>query len=554
MPKARPFPDALLARLAREHGTPLYVQGAAGVRRQIARLAGFDVVRYAMKANSSIALLEVIRGAGAQVDCVSAGEIARALSAGWAPEETCFTADLFSRASLEAVARYRVPVNLGSLDMIEQYAAAVREDGPRGVTIRLNPGFGHGHSKKVNTGGDETKHGIHVSQLGEARRRAEAAGLHLAGLHMHIGSGTDLDHLRRVRDAMVAAAREAGDRVEAVSPGGGLPVPYREGEDEFDVEGFTEIWREARGPLTDALGRAPRIEVEPGRYLVAEAGCLLTEVRAVKEVAGHPCALVDAGFNDVCRPMVYGAFHQVSIVGRDDEPAAPTLVAGPLCESSDVLTQGPGGAPLPQPLPAPRIGDLLCVHDTGAYAASMASNYNSMPIAAEVLVEDDGAVRLARPRQSIDALVQAELDALGRAHPEAPFTHAGGIVARLGQGGIPEILVVRSSSWTGETDEWVLPKGHIDPGETAETAALREVREEAGARCDEPRFLGRVEYHAKGEDVACAFFAMTLVELGEPEEERDRTWLGVEEARRKVPFPETFRLIEAAARAASSRP
>jgi diaminopimelate decarboxylase len=229
---------------------------------------------------------------------------------------------------------------------------------------------------------------------------------------MHIGSGSDLDHLVRVCDAMRAAARNVGPSLATISGGGGLPIPYRQDDTPLDVARYAAAWRDARDAIAAELGRAVRVEVEPGRFLVAEAGCVLTEVRAVKEVAGMPYVLVDAGFHVLCRPMMYGAFHAITLVGKDHLPRRPTMVAGPLCEAADVFTQDTSGAPMPQDLPVAEPGDLLCLHDTGAYGASMASNYNSMPVAPEVLIEG-GVPRLVRPRQAHSGLMAAELALLG---------------------------------------------------------------------------------------------------------------------------------------------
>lgn len=389
----RPFPDHLLAALASEFGTPLFVQGLDELPARIASLAAFDRVRYAMKANSGLALLDAVRRAGGWVDCVSAGELRRALEAGFEPHEICFTADLFDRASLPLVVELGCAVNFGSEDMIEQYAGALRSagvalDGTRGVTLRLNPGFGHGHHAKVNTGGPASKHGIWHTHLPAAVARVRAAGLEVTGLHVHIGSGTDMQHLLAVGDALRDAALAVGSSVATISAGGGLPVPYRADDPTLDLDGYARAWTATRDALVGAFGHAVALEVEPGRFLVAKPACLLTEVRAVKDVDGMPFVLVDAGFNALCRPMVYGAHHGISIVGRDEGPARPTMVAGPLCESGDVFTQGPGGAPAPRDLPRCSVGDLLVLHDTGAYGVSMASTFNSMPLPKEVVVED----------------------------------------------------------------------------------------------------------------------------------------------------------------------
>lgn len=391
-----PLTAERLLPIAREVGTPVYVHDGDHSAAQVKRLAGFDVVRYAMKANSNVALLRLLRAAGAVADCVSLGEFERALAAGWAPGELCFTADLFERPTLARIVDEGLPVNVGSPDMIEQYAAAAG-DRARGITLRINPGFGHGHSSKVNTGGEGTKHGIWHGELDACVARARAVGLEVTGLHMHIGSGTTLEHLSRTADAVVEHAPRIGSSLRAISGGGGLPVPYRGDEPEFDVEAFTGVWREAAGRVGELIGHRPQLEVEPGRFLVAQGGVLLAEVRAVKTVAGLRCLLVDAGFHNLCRPTMYGAFHRITVLGREGEPTEPTLVAGPLCESSDVLTQQAGGEVAPQDLPRAEVGDILCVHDTGAYGASMASAYNSMPIAPEVLLHG-GEATLARPR------------------------------------------------------------------------------------------------------------------------------------------------------------
>lgn len=403
MPHTKPriLDDRLLERLAREHGTPLYVYDAATIRARVADLSGFDAVRYAQKANSNRAILSLLRREGVLVDAVSAGEIARALAAGYPPGEIVFTADLFDRAALAMIREHPVPVNLGSPDMVEQYA---RLEIGREIVLRVNPGFGHGHDRKVNTGGETSKHGIWHEELPAVVEHARRLGLLVTGLHVHTGSGSDLENLTRACEAMLRFARVVGGSLTTVSAGGGLPIPYRAGEPRFDVGRFTGAWRETKAAIETEVGRAIRLEVEPGRYLVAEAGALLTEVRGRKRQGEVEFVLVDAGFHNLVRPALYGAWHEISLVGKPpDARATPKVVAGPLCESADVFTQTRDGRLDPRTLPEVREGDLLCIHDAGAYAASMASNYNSQPFAAEVLV-DGGEVRLVRRRQKAEEL------------------------------------------------------------------------------------------------------------------------------------------------------
>ena len=407
------FTPDLLRTLAQQHGTPLWVYDANTIRQRIADLKVFDTVRFAQKANSNTHILRLMRAQGVVVDAVSRGEIERALAAGYTADQTpgatsgiVFTADLFDAATLDTVVRHGVPVNAGSIDMLEQLGQ--RSPG-HAVWLRINPGFGHGHSNKTNTGGEHSKHGIWHADLGAALAAIQRHGLRLVGLHMHIGSGVDYGHLQQVCAAMVDLVKRAGVPVEAISAGGGLSIPYREGDARIDTAHYFSLWDAARREIASHLGRHVHLELEPGRYLVAESGALLTEVRATKAMGNNAFALVDAGFSDLMRPSMYGAFHGISVIpmSEGERPLQPTVVAGPLCESGDVFTQGEGGVVLTRDLPQARVGDLLVLHDAGAYGASMSSNYNSRPLIAEVLVDGESH-RLIRRRQTVAELLALE--------------------------------------------------------------------------------------------------------------------------------------------------
>lgn len=400
-----------LAELAGEHGTPFYAYDWRVIRARIESLSRFDVIRYAQKASSNTHLLARMREAGVVVDAVSLGELQRALRAGFRggqePAEVVYTADIITPDTLDRVLEENVPVNAGSADMLAQVGEA-RKGHP--VWIRVNPGFGHGHSKKTNTGGEWSKHGVWYQQLGEALSVIDRYQLDLVGLHMHIGSGTDFEHLRQVCDAMVSQVKSAGRDLRAISGGGGLPIPYR-GEEPFDTGALFELWDRARGRIAEHLGHDVALEIEPGRYLAGEAGVLVAEVRAVKRVGSHRFTMVDAGFDNLVRPAMYGSYHRITVHRPDGSEREggiePTVVAGPLCESGDVFTQEEGGVVVPRDLPAAEVGDLVVFHDAGAYAASMASNYNTRVLAPEILLDDDGA-HLIRRRQRIDELLDLE--------------------------------------------------------------------------------------------------------------------------------------------------
>ncbi len=414
-----------LQSLAVAHATPLWVYDADTIRDRVERLRLFDTVRFAQKACSNTHVLRLLRGLGVQVDAVSAGEIQRALHAGYDARDEhsgiVFTADEIDAATLALVAEHGIPVNAGSVDVLDQLGRHLGDHahGHR-VWLRINPGFGHGHSRKTNTGGEHSKHGIWSSDIPAALETIARHGLRLVGLHMHIGSGVDYGHLENVCDAMVRHVREVvalGHDVTAVSAGGGLSIPYRVGEVSVDTAHYFSLWDAARRRLADELGHAVHLEIEPGRFLVAESGALLAEVRAVKDMGANHFVLCDAGFNDLVRPAMYGGHHAISVVAcanakvRGDLDLAderrPTVVAGPLCESGDVFTQDAGGVVEARALAPAEVGDLLVFHDAGAYGASMSSNYNTRPLAAEVLV--DGATsRVIRRRQTVAELIALE--------------------------------------------------------------------------------------------------------------------------------------------------
>lgn len=408
------MPYQHLVQAARQHGTPCWVYDASVIRARIRQLRGFDVIRFAQKACSNIHILRLMREQGVKVDAVSLGEIERALLAGFTPgleqAELVFTSDLMDEATLKRVVQLKVEVNAGSIDMLHQLGPV--SPGHR-VWLRINPGFGHGHSQQTNTGGPNSKHGIWHEQLGEALAAVRDNGLHLVGIHMHIGSGADYQHLQSVCAAMVETVKRLDYPLEAISAGGGLSTPYRDQDEPVDVARYVEVWQQAKAEIEAVQGHALRLEIEPGRFLMAESGSLISEVRATKNMGENHFVLVDAGFNDLMRPAMYGSYHRMTLL--DAEGAAPerplhtTVVAGPLCESGDVFTQNDDHYIAPRLLPEAQVGDLLVIHDTGAYGASMSSNYNSRPLLPEVLV-DEGRSRLIRRRQTLAELFRLELE------------------------------------------------------------------------------------------------------------------------------------------------
>jgi diaminopimelate decarboxylase len=412
-----------LARLADQIGTPFYLYDGAELRRRIGDLAALTEgptlqARYAMKANSSWKVLEAVRGAGLWIDAVSGNEVLRARRAGFPmgarPPVVMLTADVLRDNALTVVLEHGVLPNVGSPGMIDE----LRGSGYAGpIAVRVNPGFGHGHVQSCDTGGPSSKHGIWHEAFDLLRARAAAAKLPIVALHAHIGTGPEVsefdENLRRLV-GMLAERIPDLPTIEAVNLGGGIPHPYRPGAPRYDLAGFRKLLLFASERLAAAAGRPIRVEIEPGRYPVAGAGLLVCRVKDLKEThantkgPGHRFIMVDGGFNDLIRPAMYGSYHHISIVGKGAERAPePFVVAGPLCESGDVFTRDEHELLDPRELPRPDVGDLLVLHDAGAYGAAMSSNYVSIGRAAQVFWDDGRATLIAR-RETIDDVVRAE--------------------------------------------------------------------------------------------------------------------------------------------------
>ena len=210
---------------------------------------------------------------------------------------------------------------------------------------------------------------------------------------------------------MEKLAAEVGPSVRSISAGGGVPTPYRNGEEHVDLGTYYKLWDAARKRLEERFGHPVGLEIEPGRYLVAESGYLIAEIRAVKHQGDNLFYLVDAGFNNLARPVLYGAYHPMAIAPADGSsdvrPQVDAIVGGPLCESGDIFTQEEGGFVRAERLPRAEVGDFLVIGCAGAYCAAMGSNYNSKPMAAEVLV-DDGSAKPIRSRQTFEDLIRNE--------------------------------------------------------------------------------------------------------------------------------------------------
>jgi len=407
------FGDKEIVSAVEQYGSPLWLYDFSIIEKRIWDLRSFGVIRYAQKASSNINILSRIKDLGVEVDAVSAGEIVRALRAGFAPDQIRYTADIFDKNSLALIKEHSIPVNIGSPDMLMQlHEAGINVP----IAIRINPGFGHGHSQKVNTGGEFSKHGVWHGDLETVLKKVAELDFTVECLHVHIGSGSDYTHLSQVVSAMeqvVGSVIALVPKLKVISIGGGLPIPYmRDGsEKSINLGRYYDIWNTARIKMGNSLGHYLQLEVEPGRYLVAESCVLAAEIRAVKKMNKNLFYLIDAGFTDLVRPAFYGAYHYISVIhrnGKETAEEANVIVAGPLCESGDVFTQEEGGIVVNRKLPLAQVGDLLVIHDAGAYGSAMSSNYNSRLLAPEILWEKGEYVQIKK-RQTFEQLLENEI-------------------------------------------------------------------------------------------------------------------------------------------------
>ena len=382
-PAVRRFDDwdaARLRALADEHATPLYVVDLDRVRenyRRIDRAFPEATVHYAAKANTSRAVLQTLRDEGAGIECASAGEVHRALDAGVDGSDILYTAVNPPAEDLDyAVEVDGITITVGAEDTVDRLA----ERGYDGrLCVRVNPGVGAGHHPHVRTGSNP-KFGVPLDRAADLLAEADAAGFEVVGVHAHAGSGIsdeDLTAHRELVSRMGDLVREVPIPLEFVDVGGGFGVPYRPDDPPLDLDAVADATREALGEVDADL------HVEPGRFVVADAGVLLTRVNTVKEAGETTVVGVDAGMTTLLRPALYDAYHHVRSLAADtdERPAQTVTVAGPICESADIFGT--------YELPAPSRGDLLAIGNAGAYGEEMASQYNARPRPATVAVDGD---------------------------------------------------------------------------------------------------------------------------------------------------------------------
>lgn len=402
------IPTGQLSDIAASAGTPCYAYDAAAIRAAYATLdTAFGdyphAIHYALKANSSLAIVRLLQGLGSHADANSLGEVDVALRCGYRPDQIVFTGVGKSAAEIDrAVSLGLLAINVespGELDRIDQRAIA--QNARARVALRVNPDIDAKSHPHISTGLKANKFGV---PIGEApalfREMAARRGLVPVGAHVHIGSQiTTLDPLSKAAEAVVALARDLkseGVELEHLDMGGGLGISY-DGSPVVDPAAYV------RALVAATRGSGLRIAIEPGRVLVGPAGVLLTRVVDVKQFPqSKRFVVLDAGMTELMRPALYNAFHRVEPLVRRDGPEVATDLVGPICESTDAYARD-------RMFPPVEVGDLVAVRDVGAYGAVMGHTYLRRPLPPEILVDGD-RWRIIRRRQTLDELLALETE------------------------------------------------------------------------------------------------------------------------------------------------
>ncbi len=401
------FDNVSVKELAQKYDTPLYVMSEKRIRDNYNRIydaliRNYKYVRlyYAAKANSNLAVLKILQSQGAYLDTVSPGEVFMGLISGYTQDRIMFTGTSVRNDELKVLSDANVTVNIDSQSQLDRLLKIAV---PPILSVRINPEIGAGHHSHCITAGPDSKFGLWEEEAIQAYAIAKRARVERFGIQMHIGSGIlEVEPYVLAVDKLLSIAKriheEVGISFDFIDIGGGFGVPYKPEDKEFDLNEFAaKVVTPFKAKVSEyGLGK-PFLCIEPGRYIVCDSSILLTEVNTVKVTPSKKFVGVDAGFNTLVRPTMYGSYHPILVANKLGTADKETYdVVGPICESGDALAKD-------RELPIIEEGDLLAVLNAGAYGFSMSSQYNSRPRAAEVLIRQ-GKSFLVREREQLDNL------------------------------------------------------------------------------------------------------------------------------------------------------
>lgn len=389
--------------LVAQYGCPLYIYDTAIMERQYKRIqSAFKVKRlkinYACKALSNINVLKFFNTLGSGLDTVSVQEVEMGLKAGFKKEDIIYTPNCVSIEEIEEATGLGVRINIDNLSILEQFGQ-LHPHIP--VCIRINPHIMAGGNSKISVGHIDSKFGISFHQMPLVKRIVESTGLAIEGLHMHTGSGIlDADVFLRGAEILLNVAGDFKD-LDYIDFGSGFKVPYKEGDGETDIEELGVKISKRFNEFCVEYGKDLCLMFEPGKFLVSEAGFFLAKVNVIKQTTSTVFAGIDSGLNHLIRPMFYDAYHQITNISKPVAKKRFYTVVGYICETD---TFG-----INRRISEINEGDILCIHNAGAYCFSMASNYNSRFRPAEVMVYN-GQAHLVRERETMDDLLRNQVE------------------------------------------------------------------------------------------------------------------------------------------------
>ena len=388
-----------LLELANKYGSPLYVYDTDKIASQYNRLTGaFSGVKnlklnYAVKALSNINILKFFKNLGAGLDTVSHQEVQLGLTTGIDPKKIIFTPNGVSLKEIEEVAKLGVQINIDNLSILEQFGQKHPEIP---VCIRINPHIMAGGNSKISVGHIDSKFGISIHQVPHIKRVVKNTGMNINGIHMHTGSDIlDIDTFLRATEILFDVAKQF-ENIDFIDFGSGFKVPYKEGDISTDIEQLGLQLSARFNEFCKEYGKEITLMFEPGKFLVSEAGVFLAKVNVVKQTTSTVFAHVDSGFNHLVRPMMYDSYHQITNISNPEGRDRYYSVVGYICET-DTFGSNRRISEISEE-------DILCFHNAGAYCYSMASNYNSRYLPAEVMIVN-GQDYLIRKRQTIQDIL-----------------------------------------------------------------------------------------------------------------------------------------------------
>jgi diaminopimelate decarboxylase len=395
-----------LRTIAQEFGTPLYLYNADRISHQYTQLqTAFrhsDTVRffYACKALTNLSILKHIKQIGCNVDCSSINEAKLAVHAGFPAENILYTSNGIAFDEIEEAVALGININIDSLSNLEKFGKKYGHSYP--VGIRIRPNIMAGGNLKISTGHENSKFGIPIEQLQDIVQLMKQYNIHIAGLHNHTGSEIkDVDVFMKVSSVFLDMIPHFPE-LKFLDMGGGFKVPYKDGDEGTDIQLLADEIMNFEKTISQTYQRSFQIWFEPGKFMVSEAGYLLTKVNVIKETATATFIGVDTGFNHLIRPMFYEAYHRIRNISNEQGPLKKYAVVGNICETDTFAWD--------RELNETQEGDVLVFDNAGAYGFEMASNFNSRYRPAEVLVKE-GKALLIRKREVFEDLLRNQIEA-----------------------------------------------------------------------------------------------------------------------------------------------